>query len=102
MKQTSRKIAACWTFSLSLKMEAMYSSETLVDFNPTTRCYIKENNILLLPFSLFIELFFKRFEISNSLMPIPIVIVGAVVVTVIIIIIVVIFYNFLILYEIIF
>jgi glycopeptide antibiotics resistance protein len=80
MKQTNRVTAACWTSSLAMKMEAVYSSETLVKFYPSTRCHIIENNILLLPFSLFIELFFRRFEISNSLMPVVIVIVGAVVI----------------------
>jgi hypothetical protein len=84
---------------LALKMEAVYSSETLISFYPSTRCHIVENNILLLPFSLFIELFFRPFEISNSLMPIAIVIVGAVVVVTIIVIIL---HNLLIFYEIIF
>jgi hypothetical protein len=50
--QTQMLIASCWVprlaYSLTLKMEATCSSETLVDFQRTTRRYIEQDRTRLL------------------------------------------------------
>jgi hypothetical protein len=48
-------LVSCSDYSSTLKMEAIYSSETLVDFQRTTRRYIREDSLLqcLYVFTLF-------------------------------------------------
>jgi hypothetical protein len=41
------RLVSCLAYSSTLKIEAMYSSETLVDFQWTTRRYISEDITLL-------------------------------------------------------
>jgi hypothetical protein len=40
---TSFRLISCLTYSSTVKMEAACSSETSVDFQHTTWCYIQEN-----------------------------------------------------------
>jgi hypothetical protein len=47
-KSTTRCISCCLAYSSSLEMEAVCSSDTLVDFKQTARCYIAEDSVLQL------------------------------------------------------
>jgi hypothetical protein len=42
-------LVSCFAQSLIMKMKAIYSSETSVDFQQTTRRYIPEDTTVLLP-----------------------------------------------------
>jgi hypothetical protein len=50
-KRESRRHAGLF---LTLRMEVTYSSETLVDFQRTTRCYIPEGSKLKLSYDIFL------------------------------------------------
>jgi hypothetical protein len=64
------QISACSAYSLTHKMEAIYSSETPVNIYQTTQNHILEDSTVynMLSFVNFLVLISKKYEISNQTM----------------------------------